>query len=53
MPAALKSVAAEISRPAVQVALAWVMAPAGVAATLIGASKLTPLANNSAASDIR
>ena len=48
----LKSVAAEIDRPAAQVALAWVMARPGVTATLIGASKLPQLASNVAASEI-
>ena len=48
----LKSVAAETGRPAAQVALAWVIARPGVAATLIGASKLTQLASNIAASEI-
>ena len=48
----LKSVAAETGRPAAQVALAWVMARPGVAATLIGASKLPQLASNIAASEI-
>ena len=48
----LKSVAAEIDRPAAQVALAWVMARPGVASTLIGASKLPQLASNIAASEI-
>ena len=48
----LKSVAAELDRPPAQVALAWVMARPGVAATLIGASKLPQLASNIAASEI-
>ena len=48
----LKSVAAEIDRPAAQVALAWVMARPGITATLIGASKLPQLASNIAASEI-
>ena len=48
----LKSVAAETGRPAAQVALAWVMARPGVAATLVGASKLPQLASNIAASEI-
>ena len=37
---ALKSVAAEVDRPAAQVALAWVMARPGVTSTLVGASKV-------------
>ena len=48
----LRSVAAEIERPAAQVALAWVMGRPGVAATLIGASKPPQLASNIAASEI-
>ena len=48
----LRSVAAEIDRPMAQVALAWVMARPGIAATLIGASKLPQLASNIAASEI-
>ena len=48
----LKSVAAEHGRPAAQIALAWVMARPGVAATIIGASKLEQLASNIAASEI-
>ena len=48
----LKSVAAELDRPAAQVALAWVMARAGVTATIIGASKLPQLASNIAAAEI-
>lgn len=48
----LKSVAAEIDRPMAQAALAWVMARPGIAATLIGASKLPQLVSNIAASEI-
>ena len=48
----LRSVAANVGRPAAQVALAWVMARPGVAVTLIGASKLEQLASNIAASEI-
>ena len=48
----LRSVAAEIDRPAAQVALAWVMARPGIASTLVGASKLPQLASNIAASEI-
>ena len=48
----LKSVAAEQDRPAAQVALAWVMARPGVAATLVGASKPSQLASNMAATEI-
>ncbi len=49
----LKSVAAELDRPAAQVALAWTLARAGVASTLIGASKVSQLESNIAATDIR
>ena len=49
----LNAVAAEIGRPAAQVALAWVMARPGVATTLIGASTPAQLASNLAASEIR
>ena len=48
----LKAVAAELDRPPAQVALAWVMARPGVTSTIIGASKLTQLASNIAATDI-
>ena len=50
---ALKSVAAELDRPAAQVALAWTLARAGVASTLIGASKVAQLESNIAATDLR
>ncbi len=49
----LKSVAAELERPAAQVALAWVMARPGVTSTVIGASTLSQLEGTIAASDIR
>ena len=48
----LKAVAAELDRPAAQVALAWVMARPGITATIIGASKLPQLASNIAATKI-
>lgn len=48
----LTSVAKEIDRPAAQVALAWTMARPGVTSTLIGASSLSQLASNIAASEI-
>ncbi len=50
---ALKAVAAELDRPVAQVALAWTLARAGVASSLIGASKLSQLESNIAATDIR
>ena len=48
----LKAVAAELDRPAAQVALAWVMARPGITATIIGASKLPQLESNIAATKI-
>jgi aryl-alcohol dehydrogenase-like predicted oxidoreductase len=48
----LKEISAELERPAAQVALAWVMARPGVAATLIGASKLPQMVSNIAATEI-
>jgi len=50
---ALRAVAAELDRPAAQVALAWTLARPGVASTLIGASKVSQLESNIAATDIR
>ncbi|MEG3164232.1 aldo/keto reductase [Sphingomonas sp. PB2P19] len=50
---AVKAVAGELDRPAAQVALAWTLARPGVAATLVGASKLSQLESNIAATDIR
>ena len=49
----LKAVAAELDRPAAQVALAWTLARAGVASTLIGASKVAQLECNIAATEIQ
>jgi aryl-alcohol dehydrogenase-like predicted oxidoreductase len=49
----LKAVAAELDRPMAQVALAWTLARSGVASTLIGASKLSQLESNIAATDLR
>ena len=48
----LKAVAAEHGRPAAQVALAWVMARPGIAATLVGARTPSQLAGNMAATEI-
>ena len=48
----LSEVAEELDRPMAQVALAWTMARPGVTATLIGASSLSQLASNIAATDI-
>lgn len=49
----LEAVAAELDRPTAQVALAWTLARPGVASTLVGASKLSQLENNIAATAIR
>lgn len=50
---AAKKVAAEVDRPVAQVSLAWTLARQGVASTLIGASKLSQLESNIAATDLR
>ena len=49
----LKAVAGELDRPAAQVALAWTLARPGVTSTLIGASKVSQLESNIAATNIR
>ncbi len=49
----VRTVAAEIGKPAAQVALAWAMARPGVASTLIGASRLEQFECNIAAVEIR
>jgi aryl-alcohol dehydrogenase-like predicted oxidoreductase len=49
---ALNAVAADVGRPAAQVALAWAMARPGVASTLIGARTLEQLESNIAATTI-
>jgi aryl-alcohol dehydrogenase-like predicted oxidoreductase len=49
----LMAVAAELDRAAAQVALAWTLARPGVASTLIGATKVSQLESNIAATDIR
>ncbi len=49
---ALKAVAAELDRPAAQVALAWVMARPGVTSTLIGATRQDQMESNIAATGI-
>lgn len=48
----LKMVATELERPAAQVALAWTLNRPGVASTLIGASNVTQLESNIAATEI-
>ena len=47
-----KTLAAEVDRPVAQVALAWTLARAGVASTLIGASKVAQLESNIAATEL-
>ena len=49
----LETVAAELERPAAQVALAWTLARRGVASTLVGASKVAQLQSNIAATNFR
>lgn len=49
----VKDVAGEVDRPVAQVALAWTLARSGVASTLIGASKVSQLETNIAATEIR
>lgn len=49
----LKTVAAELDRPAAQVALAWVLARPGITSTIIGASKLSQLESNIAATELQ
>ncbi len=48
----LKQVALECERPIAQVALAWVMARPGIDSTIVGASQMSQLQDNIAASDI-
>ncbi|WP_035563572.1 aldo/keto reductase [Hymenobacter sp. IS2118] len=50
---ALRTVAGQLDRPLAQVALAWAVAQPGVAAPIIGASKLAQLHDNLAALDVR
>ncbi len=49
----LRGVAEELERSTAQTALAWVMARPGISSTLIGASKLTQLQSNIAATEIK
>ena len=49
----VKTVAAELDRTAAQVAIAWTLARPGVASTLIGASKVSQIESNVAATEIR
>ena len=49
----LKDVSTQVGRPVAQVALAWTLARSGVASTLVGASKVSQLEDNIAATDIR
>ncbi|MFW0756315.1 aldo/keto reductase [Pseudomonas sp. H11T01] len=48
----LEQVAAEMGRPMAEVALAWTLAHKAVGATLVGASKVSQLQNNIAATDL-
>ncbi|MDP4006826.1 aldo/keto reductase [Methylobacterium sp. NEAU K] len=48
----LRAIATELDRPMAQVALAWTLARRGVASTLIGASKVSQLESNIAATDL-
>ena len=50
---ALKAVATEVDRSPAQVAIAWTLARRGVASTLIGASKVSQIESNVAATEIR
>ena len=50
---ALRAVAQEVDRSPAQVALAWVLAQPGVAASIIGASKTAQLDDNLAALDVQ
>jgi aryl-alcohol dehydrogenase-like predicted oxidoreductase len=50
---AVKTVAAELDRPAAQIALAWAMARSGLSSTLIGARSVSQLQSNIAALDIQ
>ena len=49
----LEAVSAELDRPMAQVALAWTLARNGVASTVIGASKVSQLTSNIAATELR
>ena len=49
----LRGVAAELGRSMAETALAWTIARPGIASTLIGASKISQLESNIAATDIR
>ncbi|MDG6077693.1 aldo/keto reductase [Erythrobacter litoralis] len=46
-----QNIASEVERPVAQVALAWTLAQAGVTSTLIGASKISQIESNVAASE--
>lgn len=48
----LRDVAAELDRPMAQVALAWTLGRPGIASTLIGASKVSQLESNIAATEL-
>jgi aryl-alcohol dehydrogenase-like predicted oxidoreductase len=48
-----KAIAEEVDRPVAQIALAWTLARPGVASTLVGASTVSQLQSNIAASGLR
>ena len=50
---AANDIAGEVNRPVAQVALAWTLAQSGVTSTLVGASKVSQLESNIAATDLR
>lgn len=49
---AAEKVARDLDRPVAQIALAWTLAQPGVASTLVGASKVSQLESNLAATDL-
>ena len=49
---ALKAISTELERPVAQVALAWTLARPGVGSTLVGASNVSQLESNIAATEI-
>ncbi|WP_375452391.1 aldo/keto reductase [uncultured Devosia sp.] len=49
----LRTVAGEVERPVAEVALAWAIARPGISSTLIGASKLSQIESNIAATDLK
>ena len=49
----VKEIAAKLAREPAQIALAWVMARPGVSSTIIGASKVSQLEGNIAATEFQ